>query len=260
MTLKLHDIRVELSGRTIVAGATVIVEDGEVGALVGPNGSGKSTLLRTVYRHLKPAAGRVRLDDADVWGLKPVAAARKIAAVPQETRSDFDITVTEMVAMGRTPHKHPFATATVRDRALVANALHRLEISEFADRPYATLSGGERQRVLLARALAQDTPVLVLDEPTNHLDARHQLELLALVRKLGLTTLLAVHDLNLAAAYCDRLHVLRAGEIVASGAPDKVLTPELLGEVFGVAADVVPHPRHGRPHLILSPLERQRDG
>jgi iron complex transport system ATP-binding protein len=259
MALKLDGIQVELAGRTIVAGATVIVEAGEVGALVGPNGSGKSTLLRTVYRHLKPAAGHVRLDDTDVWDLKPVDAARKIAAVPQETRSDFDITVTEMVAMGRTPHKHPFAAASAHDRALVVNALERLEISEFADRPYATLSGGERQRVLLARALAQDTSVLVLDEPTNHLDARHQLELLQLVRHLGLTTLLAVHDLNLAAAYCDRLHVLQAGKIVASGPPSKVLTRQLLHDVFAVDADIVPHPRTGQPHLILSPLERRRD-
>ncbi|MGH3622391.1 MAG: ABC transporter ATP-binding protein, partial [Sciscionella sp.] len=217
----------------------------------------KSTLLRTVYRHLRPRSGRVLLDDTDVLALRPSEAARHIAAVPQETRPDFDITVWDMVAMGRTPHRHPFAASTETDRAIIAGALRRVEATELATRAYATLSGGERQRILLARALAQHTRVLVLDEPTNHLDVRHQLELMRLVRELGLTTLMAVHDLNLAAGYCDRLHVLDGGRVVASGTPEDVLTRELLRSVFEVDADITVHPRTARPHLILSPVDSE---
>jgi iron complex transport system ATP-binding protein len=138
---------------------------------------------------------------------------------------------------------------------VVAEALDRVDAVELAERRYATLSGGERQRVLLARALAQGTGTLVLDEPTNHLDVRHQLDLMRLVRTLGLTTVMAVHDLNLAAGYCDRLHVLDSGRIVASGTPEEVLTPQTLRAVFEVDAHVTEHPKTGRPYLILSPVD-----
>jgi iron complex transport system ATP-binding protein len=255
MTLALDEVRVEIAGRAIVSGATLIAAPGEVTGLIGPNGSGKSTLLRTVYRHLRPRAGQVRLGESDIWSLRPADVARQIAAVPQETRPDFDITVREMVAMGRTPHKHPFAAETAADRAVVAEALERVHATGLAPRRYATLSGGERQRVLLARALAQGTGTLVLDEPTNHLDIRHQLELMRLVRTLALTTVMAVHDLNLAAGYCDRLHVLDGGRIVASGTPAHVLTPQTLRAVFGVDAHVTEHPRTGKPCLTFSPLD-----
>ncbi|QWF78830.1 ABC transporter ATP-binding protein [Amycolatopsis sp. CA-230715] len=255
MTLAIEDVQVRISGRAIVSGASLIAAPGEVSGVIGPNGSGKSTLLRTAFRHLKPHAGRVLLDSTDIASLRPGDLARRIGAVPQETRSDFDITVREMVTMGRTPHKHPFAAMTATDHEIIDDALSKTDTRELAERRYATLSGGERQRVLLARALAQRTAVLVLDEPTNHLDVRHQLDLMLLVRELGLTTLMAVHDLNLAAGHCDRLHVLSGGRIVASGKPAEVLTTDLVREVFEVDADVVEHPRTGVPHLILSPLD-----
>ncbi|WP_242613158.1 ABC transporter ATP-binding protein [Herbihabitans rhizosphaerae] len=248
-------MRVKLSGRQIISGANLLVAEGDLCGLIGPNGGGKSTLLRTVYRHLKPYSGWVYLGQTDLWRLSPVKVARKIAGVPQETRSDFDVTVFEMAAMGRTPHKHPLAATTASDREIVTGALTRVDALHLAERHFATLSGGERQRVLLARALAQQTQVLVLDEPTNHLDVRHQLELMELVRELGLTTVMAVHDLNLAAGYCDRLHVIDSGKIVAGGPPEDVLTAELLRSVFGVHADFTTHPRTGRPHLILSTVD-----
>jgi iron complex transport system ATP-binding protein len=256
--LRIDAVRVVLGGHVVVDEATVLVAPGEVAGLIGPNGSGKSSLLRTVYRHLRPAAGSVHADERDVWTSPPRQAATWIAAVPQETRSEFDITAWDMVAMGRNPHKGTFAVDTAADREIVADALHQVGLTELADRHFATLSGGERQRVLLARALTQRTPVLVLDEPTNHLDIRHQHELLGLVRQLGLTTLTALHDLNLAAAYCDRIHVLRAGHVVASGTPDEVLTADLVDEVFEIAAEVFTHPRTGRPHLLFAPVEPAR--
>ncbi|MFF5208361.1 ABC transporter ATP-binding protein [Streptosporangium sp. NPDC000396] len=245
MRIAIDDLSVELSGREVVSGVNLLVEAGEIAGVVGPNGSGKSTMLRTVYRHLRPAAGRILLDGQDLWRQRPEVTARAVAALPQERGTDFELVVREVVAMGRTPYKRAFARDDRHDENVIEEALRRVGMAGLADRRFATLSGGERQRVLLARALAQEPQVLVLDEPTNHLDVRHQIELLALLREQRATTLVALHDLNAAVAVCDRLHVMKAGHIVASGPPDQVLTPSLLEEVFGVRATVTAHPLTG---------------
>ncbi|MFJ1708815.1 ABC transporter ATP-binding protein [Kitasatospora sp. NPDC088346] len=251
MRIALEDLHVALAGRTVVAGVHLVAEKGEIAGLVGPNGSGKSTLLRTVYRHLAPRAGRVLLDGRDLTALAPAESARHIAALPQERGGDFELTVAQVVALGRIPYQRAFAAESARDRAATAAGLARVGMLEHAGRPFSQLSGGERQRVLLARALAQEPDVLVLDEPTNHLDVRHQVELLTLLRVQATTTLVALHDLNAAASVCDRLHVLHDGSVVASGPPRDVLTPELLAEVFGVRAAVVEHPLTGDPLIAF---------
>lgn len=251
MRVAVEDLSVELSGNRVVSGVGLVADDGEIVGVVGPNGSGKSTLLRAVYRHLRPASGRVLVDGRDVWRLSPTAAARDTAALPQERPTDFDLTVRDIVAMGRTPYKRAFAGENTHDVELITDALRRVDMLAQSDRSFLTLSGGERQRVLLARALAQDPRVLVLDEPTNHLDVQHQVELLRLLREQRRTTLLAIHDLNAAAAVCHRLHVLNAGHLVASGTPAEVLTPRLLREAFGVRATVLRHPDHGGPLLAV---------
>ncbi|AOT59427.1 MULTISPECIES: ABC transporter ATP-binding protein [Streptomyces] len=251
MNIAVEELSVAYAGRAVVSGVHLIAADGEIAGLVGPNGSGKSSVLRTVYRHLRPAAGRVLVDGRDVWDLTPVQAARRIAALPQERTSDFELTVGDIVMMGRTPYKGPFAGEDATDRAVVAAALERVGMAQARGRPFSALSGGERQRVLLARALAQDPEVLVLDEPTNHLDVLHQVELLALLREQRRTTLVSLHDLNAAASVCDRLHVLHRGRVVASGTPREVLTPQLLGEVFGVRAAVLDHPLTGDPLIAF---------
>ncbi|MFD4393249.1 ABC transporter ATP-binding protein [Kitasatospora sp. NPDC058397] len=251
MRIAVEDLSVTLSGRAVVAGVHLVAEEGEIAGLVGPNGSGKSSLLRTVYRHLRPSAGRVLLAGRDLAGLRPAQSARHIAALPQERGGDFELSVREVVAMGRTPYKRSFAGDDAEDHRITADALVRVGMADAADRRFAQLSGGERQRVLLARALAQQPDVLVLDEPTNHLDVRHQVELLALLRDQRRTTLVALHDLNAAASVCDRLHVLHRGALVASGAPREVLTAELLAEVFGVRAAVVEHPLTGDPLIAF---------
>ncbi|WP_316524637.1 ABC transporter ATP-binding protein [Kitasatospora brasiliensis] len=251
MRIAVEDLSVALAGRTVLAGANLIAEEGEIAGLVGPNGSGKSSLLRTVYRHLRPSAGRVLLAGRDLAELRPAQSARHIGALPQERGGDFELSVLEVVAMGRTPYKRAFAADDAEDHRITAEALARVGMAEAADRRFAQLSGGERQRVLLARALAQQPDVLVLDEPTNHLDVRHQVELLALLREQRRTTLVALHDLNAAASVCDRLHVLHGGALVASGAPREVLTAELLAEVFGVRAAVVEHPLTGDPLIAF---------
>jgi len=256
MQLTFNEVRMQIGAVRIVQNVTFRVEPGELAGVIGPNGSGKSTLLRAAYRHLRPAAGVVHAGDDDAWKLSNKASALRVAAVPQERSSEFDFTVREMVAMGRIPHSTLFGSASADTPRKVDAAMERVGIMEFADRLFATLSGGERQRVLLARALAQDTPILILDEPTNHLDIRHQLELLDLLRALRLTTLIAIHDLNLAAAFCDRLHLMFQGQLVASGTPTDVLTPALIAQVFEVDANV--HiGGEGSLRLEFKPLQRK---
>ncbi|MDX3319707.1 ABC transporter ATP-binding protein [Streptomyces sp. ME03-5684b] len=251
MRIEVDGLRVAYDGRTVVSGVRLSAAPGQITGLVGPNGSGKSTVLRTVYRHLRPAAGRVLLDGTDLATLSPARAARHVAALPQERGGDFELTVREVVAMGRMPYKRAFAGEDDGDRAIVVGALDRVGMARHGTRRFSALSGGERQRVLLARTLAQDPDVLVLDEPTNHLDVRHQVELLALLRAQHRTTLVSLHDLNAAASVCDRIHVLRAGEVVASGTPLEVLTPGLIADVFGVRAAVIEHPLTGDPLIAF---------
>ncbi|MFN8623573.1 MAG: ABC transporter ATP-binding protein, partial [Chloroflexota bacterium] len=179
------------------------------------------------------------------------------AVVAQERHDEFEFRVADVVALGRNPHKGTFDRDTDQDRAIILDAMERTGVSRFAGRVFATLSGGEKQRVLVARALAQQSAVLLLDEPTNHLDIRAQLDLLELVRGLGVTTIAALHDLNHASAYCDEVLVMAAGRTVAAGPPDAVLSPALLAEVFGVQAHGSIHAATGRYHLVFTPLPRE---
>jgi len=254
MRLRLDSVTVELGGCPILDGVDLVIDEGEFVGLVGPNGSGKSTLLRAVYRALRPVAGLISLDGDPLTGLSAREIARRVAVVPQESAADFDFTVAEVVGMGRTPHKRPLDRDTAQDREICADALERVGMSAARDRLFTTLSGGERQRVLIARALAQRCRLHLLDEPTNHLDIRYQLEILGLIRGLGHATLAAIHDLNLAAAYCDRVCVLVAGRLIADGPPDQVLTADLIGEVFGVRAHRLTHPGTGRVILAFDHL------
>ncbi|MEU1308985.1 ABC transporter ATP-binding protein [Streptomyces cinnamoneus] len=254
MRVDVEGLSVEVAGARLVEDIGLRAGNGQVVGLVGPNGSGKSTLLRCVYRALRPAAGRVLLDGDDLHALGAREGARRLAALPQESSSEFDFTVAEVVAMGRLPHRGAAGRITAEDTGICAAALERVGAAHLAGRGFLTLSGGEKQRVLIARALAQQPRVLVLDEPTNHLDIAQQLEVLALVRDSGLTVLAALHDLNLAATHCDELYVIAGGRIVASGPPHSVLTAGLLAEVFGVRAHRVPHPASGAPQLLFDRL------
>ncbi|MEU6311515.1 ABC transporter ATP-binding protein [Streptomyces sp. NPDC047014] len=252
-TLDVEGVGVVVNGRALVDGVSLRVAPGEVLGLVGPNGAGKSTLLRTFYRALRPTSGRVLLDGEDVWGMPGKRLARRLAAVLQETSGDFELTVYDVVAMGRTPHKRAFAGDDADDREIITRSLAELHVDDLAHAPFDRLSGGEKQRVLIARALAQRTGTMVLDEPTNHLDLRHQLDALRLVRRLGVTAVVALHDLNLAAAFCDRICVMAGGRVVATGKPEEVLTAPLLSDVYEVEAEVIEHPRSGRPFISVVP-------
>jgi iron complex transport system ATP-binding protein len=252
--VQMRGVVVELAGRRIVQGVNLAIEPGEIVGLVGPNGSGKSTLLRTLYHMVRPIAGNILLNTDEVWRLSPREAARRVGVVAQESPSDFEFTVREVVEMGRTPHKGMLDRETKEDEEIVTRALERVQMLSLAQRSYPTLSGGEKQRALVARALAQQPRFFILDEPTNHLDIQHQLELLELIRGLGMTTLLTLHDLNLAAAYCHRVYILSQGRIVAEGKPEEALTPDLIQQVFGVHAVVGKHPLTGCLQLSFVPL------
>ncbi|KIC49196.1 iron ABC transporter ATP-binding protein [Tateyamaria sp. ANG-S1] len=213
------------------------VQAGRVMGVVGPNGAGKTTLLRLLYRFHKPRTGSVLVGGEDIWHLSARDVACRVAAVLQEHPSDFALTVSEIVALGRTPHRRGFGGAAgSRDRDIIHAALARLELHHLGDRHLGTLSGGERQRVMVARALAQEPHLLILDEPTNHLDIRHQLEVLELIRTLPLTIVTSLHDLNLAAGVCDDVLLLESGSCIGFGPPRDVLSEAALSGVFGVEA------------------------
>lgn len=242
MKLTVEQIHVELGHRPILHDVNLEAQPGDIVGLIGPNGSGKSTLLRTVYRSLRPHRGVVRVDGDDVWGLTARGAARRTAAVLQDGGgSPTGMCVTEVVALGRTPHHGLIGRESAEDHEAVDEALDLCGLRYMAERDVSCLSGGERQRVLLARALAQRPRLLVLDELTNHLDVRARFELLDLIRATGITTLAVLHDLDLAARLCDHLVALDSGQVVAAGPVLDVLTADLLREVFGVAATADRH-------------------
>ncbi|HMG42510.1 MAG TPA: ABC transporter ATP-binding protein [Acidimicrobiales bacterium] len=257
MRLAADGVGFRIDGHVLLTGVALDVPSGSVVGLVGPNGSGKSTLLRLLYRALAPQDGTAWLGAGLLWDLPPRHAARVLAAVPQEQPSEFDLTVEELVRLGRLPHQRMLAGDGPGDRRIVAESLAATGLAGLGHRSLAQLSGGERQRAVVARALAQRPEVLLLDEPTNHLDVRYQHEVLGLVRRLGLTTLVALHDLNLAAAYCDAVVVLRAGAVLTAGPVDEVLTPATVETAFGVAATVVAHPVTGRPQLLFHSLPEE---
>lgn len=259
--IELDSVGVELGETPVLEDVSLGVPEGAFLALVGPNGAGKTTLLRTCNGIVSPTAGQVRVDGHDVTSSSPRDVGRLVATVPQTTRVAFEFDVADVVAMGRTPHRGRFETADADDRTAVESALERTDTARFADRSIDELSGGERQRVVLARALAQETPVLLLDEPTASLDINHQVRTLALARELataGRTVVAAIHDLDLAARFCDRIALLSDGSILADGPPEAVLTAERLESAFGVRTAVGTNPVTGTP--AVTPLADEPPG
>lgn len=227
---------------------------GEIIGIVGPNGSGKTTLLRALAGLLRPQRGQVLVNGVDLHTLSARRRARALALVAQDEQPADDLRAGEVVALGLTPYLPPWGPGGPRERAAVESALRGVDLDGFADRPVHRMSGGERQRVLLARALAQDTPLLLLDEPTNHLDVTHRLALLALARTLDRTVVLTLHDLDLADRFCDRVLVLHEGRAGELAPPETALTPDVLAKVFGVRAARVRHPDTGETHLLLDTM------
>ena len=255
MSLDLTRVRFARAGRLIIDDVDCTVPAGALSALVGPNGAGKSTLLHLIAAIERTDGGAIDFDGASLAALRRRDRARIVAVAEQQSDTELDLSVHDVVMLGRTPHLGALAGPSPADRAIVRGSLTAAGVGELEERQFSSLSGGERQRVVLARALAQQPGLLLADEPTNHLDIRAQLSALALLAELargGITVLAALHDLGHAAAYADHVIVLAAGRVVAAGSPSEVLTPELIQRVYGVRAAVLAHPLTGRPLLAFA--------
>jgi iron complex transport system ATP-binding protein len=250
VSLHARDVTWTAQGRPIVDGITVEIAPGGLTGVLGPNGSGKSTFLRLLAGLLRPQGGAVLLDGHDLGRLPRRDVARRLAVAAQEVSTDVELTVLDVVLLGRIPHNRRMTGAD--DLARARRALRRCGVADLEHRRWPTLSGGERQRVSIARALAQEPTELLLDEPTNHLDIAHQLALLDLLAAIPATVVTVLHDLNLAAQYCDHLLLLHKGRLVATGPPGRVLTEETVERVYGVRTEIARSPT-GRPALRFLP-------
>ncbi len=253
MKLKVEDLSYSYGDGEALKGVNIEVIEGEFVGLIGPNGSGKSTALKNIYRGLTPDSGSIHLDGEDLLTMPFKKSALKMAVVGQENEVPFDFMVEEIVAMGRTPHKKLFELDDEKDKYIVHHALEHLGMEGMAKKNYLHLSGGEKQRVLIARAVAQESDFYILDEPTNHLDISYQIQIFDFIKRLDVTVLSAIHDLNMAALYCDRLYVLKNGQIVLSGTPKEVLTEENIMDVYGVRSSVSTHPITGKISITYLP-------
>lgn len=251
MNIQTDNIQVSFGSKPILQDISLAIQDKEFVGIIGPNGSGKSTFLKCLYRVLQPSGGKIFFDGTELSSLSHRDTALKMAVVAQHSTVNFDFSVLEMVLMGRSPYKGLLDRDQLDDYEIARHALAQVGLSDFESRNFNTLSGGEQQRVILARALAQRTECLVLDEPTNHLDIKYQLELMTIVKRLDATVVSAIHDLNLAAIYCDRIIALKDGHIVCSGTPQDVLSSDTIRHIYGVSAMVQTLP-DGRLNIIYN--------
>ncbi|CAO3428892.1 ABC transporter ATP-binding protein [Azospirillum endophyticum] len=247
----LDNVGAAVPGRTLLHPLTLTLAPGRVVGLIGHNGSGKSTLLKLMARQLAPSAGTIRFEGRPLAAWESRAFARRLAYLPQQMPAAPGLLGRELVALGRYPWHGPFGRFGAADRQAVEEAMTQTGVADFADRPVDALSGGERQRVWLAMMVAQRPGALLLDEPTSALDIAHQVEVLSLIRRLGrdhgLGVVVVLHDVNMAAAFCDELLALQGGRLIARGAPDDIMTPEMLERIYGLPFGVMPHPVSGRP-------------
>ncbi|WP_255448331.1 ABC transporter ATP-binding protein [Telmatospirillum sp. J64-1] len=253
--IAVQDLCCRLGGREILKSVSFAIPAGSVVGILGPNGCGKTTLLRCLAGLLAPSSGHVRIAGNDPLTLRPAKLARLLALQAQDATAALGFTVRDVIGMGRLVHSaSPFGGVSAQDRAVVEREIRRLDLTALADRPVEALSGGERQRVMIARALAQETSILLLDEPTNHLDVQHRFAVLDLLRALGITVVTTLHEIDLAARWCDRILLMKDGAIHADASPEQALTPENLRDVYRVEAVIRHHPDDGTMRIDLSPL------
>jgi iron complex transport system ATP-binding protein len=245
MNLDVKNVAVSLAGVNIVNNISLKVKERQFVGILGPNGCGKSTLLKSIYKVITPQQGSIMLNGTDVIRAPNRLISKNMSVVGQFNEMSFDFTVYEMVLMGRTPHKKLLESDSEQDAEIVGRALEQVNLTDYAGRSYMSLSGGEKQRVVLARALAQQPQFLILDEPTNHLDIKYQIQILSIVKNLNIGTLAALHDLTLAAKYCDYLYIIKQGAVCAEGEPRTLLTKELVRSVYDVDCEIYENPVTG---------------
>lgn len=252
--LALDQVTIKYGPRTVLSDVSLTVKRGEVVALIGPNGIGKSTLVRAASGGLDPASGTITVDGDQVHNLQPEGVARKISVVPQAVRLPEAFTVLDTVLMGRTAYLGWLGRESRLDLEIAEDAMARSGVAGFGPRRLGEISTGEQQLVLIARSLTQTAPFLLMDEPTAHLDLKHESRILTLVKNLAhqdhLAVLVVLHDLNLASQFADKVVLLAAGEILASGPPTEVLTTEHLSAAYGVPIKIFPHPSGGYPVIF----------
>lgn len=244
--LQVKNLEFSIDKKEILKDISFEIPKGSFVGIIGPNGSGKSTILKNIYRLYKPDSGQILLDNKNLLNMKDKDCAKEIAVLAQESNSQFDFTVEQIVKMGRYPYKSVFEDYSKKDLDMVTDMLKRVGLEAYVGRSFSKLSGGEKQRTLIARALVQDTEFLILDEPTNHLDIGYQIQLMDLVKSLNITTLSAIHDMNMASMYCDYLIVMKDGKIKNCGSVKEVITEEMLKEIFGVNAYVGVNPMNNK--------------
>ncbi|MBW7455179.1 ABC transporter ATP-binding protein [Paenibacillus sepulcri] len=259
--LTTSQLNIAYENRLIVDNLNVAIPQGKITALVGANGSGKSTILKTMARIMSPVNGAVMLDGKSIHKQSTREVAKQLAILPQNPTAPDGLTVSELVSYGRFPYQKGFGSLTREDRSIIQWSIESTRMTEFVDRPIDQLSGGQRQRAWIAMALAQQTDILFLDEPTTFLDMAHQLEVLELLQELnassGRTIIMVVHDLNHASRYAHHMIAIKAGKVSGEGAPSAVMTPDVLRDVFGIEADIIPDPRTGLPLCLPYSLAGQ---
>ncbi|CAM2962082.1 ABC transporter ATP-binding protein [Hathewaya histolytica] len=251
--IKTENITYKINNIDILKNINISINYGEFVGLVGPNGCGKSTLLKNIYRIYTPTGGCIYLNEKNIFKLTNKEIAKQMAVVAQENSTEFDFSVLEIVLMGRFAHKELFQSDNKRDMNIAEEALHTVGMEEFKERSFLSLSGGEKQRVLIARALVQEAKVLILDEPTNHLDIGYQLQIMDIIKSQRLTTFSAIHDLNIAAFYCDKIFLMSQGEVVKFGTPEEVLTKDMIKKLFRVEAYISKNPCTNKLNISYIP-------
>jgi len=249
MNINCEDISVKFNDVSILNNIYIDIMENKFIGIIGPNGSGKSTLLKCIYRVLRANKGTIFVDGENLWDMSFKKSAQCMSVVSQHNYYNFDFTVKDIVLMGRAPHKNGMNFDNRNDLNIVDDCLKLVGMLDFTDRNFNSLSGGEQQRVIVARAIAQQTKCMILDEPINHLDIKYQLQLMDIVKALNITVVSALHDINIAAMYCDFIYVIKNGIIVAKGEPEKILTKELLYDIYDVNVDIFKD-KNNKTHII----------
>ena len=255
MKLSIEKITYSINSKLIVDGVDLGVEEGSFVGLVGPNGCGKSTLLKNIYKVYTPDSGKVYIDGKDLAELSSRETALEMSVMQQENVVEFDMSVYDMVMLGRFAHQKMFGNDMAHERDIVEKAIDEVGLSGYEQRSFLSLSGGEKQRTLVARALVQQAKLIILDEPTNHLDIGYQYQIMTILKNQGLTVFSSIHDLNIAACYCDKIVLMKKGRIVDIGTPWEVLVPEKIKELFGVDCTIAENEATGRPNIVFTPAE-----
>lgn len=247
--LEIKNLSYKIKDKTILDNISIKFPERKFIGIIGANGAGKSTLLKNIYGILTPTSGDIIIDNQNIKNMNGRERAKKIAVLAQEDREQFDFKIEEIVEMGRYPYKSIFENYSKKDKEIAIDRLKEVGMEKYIGRNFKELSGGEKQRVLIARALAQDTPILILDEPTNHLDIGYQLQLLHLIKHLNKSVISALHDLNVASIFCDYIYILKDGKLVKEGTPEEVLNKEILKEIFNIECYIGKNPINNKVQI-----------